>query len=504
MRRHGAVLLVVPLLALCGQTWAENKKNKSAETLSPQVKNELFMAFVRLAQVAAGATEAGMNKIETGTRDLARQRAAARREGIPLTLREFQRASPPPELDAAPIYIQLTRLLKQSPLDKGLEASALRIGFRYRYTPEDVAAARKLLAQRQDVMTLVHQATDRPQCVFHRDWMLGAALLRPEYTPARAGARLLKIESFLLALDGHYAEAIANQARGLRIASHIAQDGTLLAYLVGISCEAIALAGMQDVIFLSGTDPDVMDRVRATIADNRPTYSLRRALQGEVMMQVGLMHQCRQLGPQTIFSLSGDHSQAEAKKLAEPWEDLPAGRRYWKLLADAAEADMLCKMRKAFAVIQRPYFERMKLAQPWLESLGDRSMGLIGIFGAVMLPVLDIPDEKAMHARAEEDAVMAGAAVLSYRARNGAWPDRLDEVLPRLPLDPFTLRPLRYRRDGDGFVIYSLGPSGVDDGGQAPVPGNRWKQWKAVFRYPAPPPQQAAAQTALQPLPKAE
>ena len=33
------------------------------------------------------------------------------------------------------------------------------------------------------------------------------------------------------------------------------------------------------------------------------------------------------------------------------------------------------------------------------------------------------------------------------------------------PVDPFTGKPLEYRREGDGFLIYSAGPDGRDDGG---------------------------------------
>ena len=37
-------------------------------------------------------------------------------------------------------------------------------------------------------------------------------------------------------------------------------------------------------------------------------------------MQWGLMHQCREWGPKSLFLLSGNHTMAEAEKLAAPWE----------------------------------------------------------------------------------------------------------------------------------------------------------------------------------------
>jgi hypothetical protein len=81
-----------------------------------------------------------------------------------------------------------------------------------------------------------------------------------------------------------------------------------------------------------------------------------------------------------------------------------------------------------------------------------------------------------------EDAVMAGAALLAYRARHTAFPDRLEEALPAAALDPFSGRPFRYRREGDGFVVFSVGAVGTFDGGE---PGAKIDSREVYFRYSA-------------------
>jgi len=35
-----------------------------------------------------------------------------------------------------------------------------------------------------------------------------------------------------------------------------------------------------------------------------------------------------------------------------------------------------------------------------------------------------------------------------------------------VPIDPFTGKPLVYRREGEGFIVYSLGTNQKDDGGR--------------------------------------
>jgi hypothetical protein len=61
-------------------------------------------------------------------------------------------------------------------------------------------------------------------------------------------------------------------------------------------------------------------------------------------------------------------------------------------------------------------------------------------------------------------------ALQEYRMRHGAYPDRLEALVPRvlrtLPLDPFSEQPLRYRRTGSTYLLYSVGPDLVDGGGQ--------------------------------------
>jgi hypothetical protein len=64
----------------------------------------------------------------------------------------------------------------------------------------------------------------------------------------------------------------------------------------------------------------------------------------------------------------------------------------------------------------------------------------------------------------------AALAIRFYRQDEGHFPPSLAALVPNwldaIPSDPFGDQPLVYRADDEGYLLYSIGPNGVDDGGQ--------------------------------------
>lgn len=79
--------------------------------------------------------------------------------------------------------------------------------------------------------------------------------------------------------------------------------------------------------------------------------------------------------------------------------------------------------------------------------------------------VLITDDVANIRVRLTEVALGLGA----YRTEHGQYPDQLRALppmyLPRLPKDPYSDEDFRYRRQGDGYVLYSVGPNGNDNTG---------------------------------------
>jgi hypothetical protein len=66
--------------------------------------------------------------------------------------------------------------------------------------------------------------------------------------------------------------------------------------------------------------------------------------------------------------------------------------------------------------------------------------------------------------------LMTEAALRLFHSEHGRWPASLIELVPdllsKVPTDPFSGQPLVYRCTEDGYLLYSVGGNGVDDGGQ--------------------------------------
>jgi hypothetical protein len=72
--------------------------------------------------------------------------------------------------------------------------------------------------------------------------------------------------------------------------------------------------------------------------------------------------------------------------------------------------------------------------------------------------------EAETRARTRDTLDQLGFALVAYRAEHPAFPEKLDALapkyIPHVPNDLYSERPLRYRRNGKGIVLDSVGANG--------------------------------------------
>jgi hypothetical protein len=90
----------------------------------------------------------------------------------------------------------------------------------------------------------------------------------------------------------------------------------------------------------------------------------------------------------------------------------------------------------------------------------------------MLVPVYDKVGLKSADNQTQNALLMTTLALHAYHLEHGTYPSTLAALAPTylkaVPSDPFARSgPLRYHQSGSGYVLYSVGPDGKDDGGTA-------------------------------------
>jgi hypothetical protein len=112
-----------------------------------------------------------------------------------------------------------------------------------------------------------------------------------------------------------------------------------------------------------------------------------------------------------------------------------------------------------------------RMAERFLEKMPRQAAGrLVGeVFVALLLPAVSAVIHVEDRSAAETKLVDVALALAAYRADHGEYPNRLADLKPKYRAetkDPFADGDLIYRPAADGFLLYSVGPNGKDDGGR--------------------------------------
>jgi hypothetical protein len=90
--------------------------------------------------------------------------------------------------------------------------------------------------------------------------------------------------------------------------------------------------------------------------------------------------------------------------------------------------------------------------------------------GSLAMPSLASQNARVARSQSGLDLARIACALERHRLARGAYPEDLQSLVPaflsKVPHDVVDAVPLRYRREGNAFRLYSLGWNGSDEGGQ--------------------------------------
>lgn len=436
------------------------------------VKSDRVFAFVTgIIFLVYLMTHAILN-ITTGL-ELSETLKQAKASGIKMTLEEIIPPPVPDEQNAALVYEEAFALvdkLKEKYKDEW-EYMPYMINKRGNsVTPETLSTEQKkilakLLLEDADFLKLyilIEKAVELPECRFDIKYEDGFAMLLPHPQNIRQLARLMVARTYILTEEKRYKEALSSFRVGLKLGESLKDEPVLISQLVRIAIDGITTESIQPIINTYPEEILIKDYQELILEIDKKEKKLMKGLEGELVwgstfgFEKFLKGDVKDLVSSGIFD-----RQVILYRLYVSYPAKPLLKQdynfYVRSLTDYISLSRL------------PYYK----TKDELSEL-DKKVETVGWqfkypLTAMIMPALHRAQISQARDNAQLDGLKIACALKIYKKENGYYPDELTALVPgiisELPLDEFTGKNFIYKKEGKGFIVYSVGSNEKDDGG---------------------------------------
>ena len=392
--------------------------------------------------------------------------AAIRAAGYLVTLAELDAwyAYPPPgQPNAADLYLQAAMLLN-IPDDRDELPIIGRADLPPLAQPmpaEMRKAIDALLADNADVLAILHDAAAREYARYPINLRGGQNALLSHLGGLRVSVQLLSLQALDGAERNQQEEAIRSIEAACRVAESLSNEPVLMSQLVRLGMYGEVLTTTERVVNRTALADKELVSLMQMLGQMHWRESMTRGLAAERCVLTDLFQrpfsQSRRIAPTVSTNVQ---------------RFLPQALHLMRRLTGAHDGDHLAGLAITTAQIEA---SKLPITEVLAEAEAvDRDIDqLPGLGGWSRLLVIASARPLTIGIRTSSAANVArvALAVRRYQLHHGRLPEKLEDVAPTfidaVPIDPFDGKPLRYKKLDEGFVVYSVGENGVDDGGVA-------------------------------------
>ncbi len=315
-------------------------------------------------------------------------------------------------------------------------------------------------------------------------------VLLPGVQKSRWLADALAARAMLRLGQGKYDEAWQDLLACHRLGRLVGRGASVIEGLVGLAIDG--LAGVGDIAFLDQTKADAK-RMESCLRDlqNLPPLPdiADKVNLCERFMHLDVIMMIDRQGTQWLERLSGD-SPKDSNSLGEfvgdlmlegiDWDPALRNHNLWydRMSAIARKTDRPSREKdwERINADLKSIKEKMdsgELAETILEGkLSAEARGKVvgDILILLMTPAVQRVRSSADRLKQVQENLCLGFALARYHCDHGRYPKDLEELAPKyvaqIPQDLFSGKPLIYRPSEKGFLLYSVGMNGKDDGGR--------------------------------------
>jgi hypothetical protein len=390
-------------------------------------------------------------------------------------------------LNAAPLYLKAVERYSGLPVD-------ISVLFRKKYwnfTPKEKQLMEKWLTDNHEALELVISGAQKPYY-----WRMYAnrhkqktsemvSVIVPNLRDFRDLARALTCRAWFRAEQGRNEDAFNDVKSCYRVGRHLKGDGFLVEQITACSLEMVATQTLRDILSEHRINAARLAELQKDYEQMIADENFVIGLAAEKISLYDEIQRCF-----TADGPGGGHLYIKRiRDVAElfDWSDTDS----WLvtnfvrvLFTHPNKQQTLTAANKFYDYIQEATFKtpaRIRTEQIDIDRELQRCTSgnvLLSIF----LPSFERIIEYSYQNKADVQATLAIIAILRYKQDTGDYPENLEQLtddsyLQELPMDPYTDKPLVYRRTADNFILYSFGRNFKDDDGEVAKKRGKIQQW---------------------------
>jgi len=396
------------------------------------------------------------------------QLTALRAAGLPTSGAELNNwyATVPDSENAALVMTQAFALMRTFPDQRSNEVSRFKPPPRgQRLTSEQVKLISNYVTLNADALETARAAVKLPKSRYPIELDPGVDALLPHLGKIKTLVQIAR-DKAILAIDAQQGpDATPFLITTLGLARTLDLEPLLISQLVRISILRTTREILELRLNAGNIGGSELNDLTPSFASAERTNLMVRALAGEQAMVIPYFHMTRSTMGRLAKTDDDDSSAVPPMSKGEPGFFRVTG------FFELDQRFYLRVMRSNMALAELGPSE--SLAATNLELSAEA--GVLSrhyILSGLFLPAMSRAVVKEAQGLASARICAVALALERFRLANERLPKELSELVPRflptVPLDPFDGAPLRYKPLAKGYVIYSIGPDGRDDGGKEP------------------------------------
>ncbi len=392
-------------------------------------------------------------------------------EGRPTTIAEFRPALVPVDQNAAPLFEKAALVLTTKPIPEAIqELSAFAQEFSkleyqnrnldFRDLPENRRELLMRLIEEPDnkaLYAILSEAAQKPDYNGHLKYEETPASHVPTFQATRQLMGFLVLKAEAAAYKGNGREAGQVLLNSFRMASLLKQEPDMIQLLVSIACDVIQMNSLYRITNGVDLPADTLQSIETELKSHIDAAPYARVMDADRIIALE--------GYQTLLNGTYRDVMTVIREIGR----LPPAYAWLYRTSGLLHRDMTVYLTSQAKIQDKCRMPSDKIVASLRQNPIEKQIPAFCPLSRIMLPKL----ESVLITKVRYEAVLqvtrVGLALKRYKMANSVYPDTLAYLTPsfldRLPKDPCSGNSLHYRKEGEGFVIYSVGSDLQDNQG---------------------------------------